>query len=123
MARARLCRLLAHCILAARSRTFCTAGKSKPIKIAMMAMTTSNSISVKAARRAGDRRVYMAAPKNKEYEHRVRFVARSGSQRVVRAGRYEPGDSILKRDRILSFSDILTQRRLENNEMRKKIAH
>src|SRR5579875_2121908 len=35
----------------AASRTFCTAGKSKPIKMAMMAMTTNSSISVKAQRR------------------------------------------------------------------------
>src|SRR5579875_1587705 len=39
-----------HCILAAASRTFCTAGKSKPIRMAMMAITTNNSISVKARR-------------------------------------------------------------------------
>src|SRR5713101_6521458 len=35
----------------AASRTFCTAGSSRPIKITMIAMTTSNSISVKAMRR------------------------------------------------------------------------
>jgi hypothetical protein len=34
----------------AASRTFCTAGKSKPIRIAMMAITTSSSISVKPRR-------------------------------------------------------------------------
>jgi len=33
---------------AAASRTFCTAGNSKPIRIAMIAMTTNNSMSVKA---------------------------------------------------------------------------
>jgi hypothetical protein len=32
------------------SRTFCTAGRSSPIRIAMMAMTTNNSIRVKAFR-------------------------------------------------------------------------
>src|SRR5437773_11937732 len=32
----------------AASRTFCTAGKRRPIRMAMMAMTTSSSISVKA---------------------------------------------------------------------------
>jgi hypothetical protein len=32
----------------AASRTFCTAGKSSPISTAMMAMTTSSSIRVKA---------------------------------------------------------------------------
>src|SRR5262249_53282099 len=39
---------------AAASRTFCTAGKSRPIRMAMMAITTSSSISVKPRlRRAG----------------------------------------------------------------------
>ena len=36
---------------AAASRTFCTAGNSNPIRMAMMAITTSSSISVKASRR------------------------------------------------------------------------
>src|SRR5262245_43432063 len=35
----------------AASRTFCTAGRSSPIRTAMMAMTTSSSISVKPGRR------------------------------------------------------------------------
>jgi hypothetical protein len=43
-------KLLAHCIRLADSRTFCTAGNSNPIKMAMMAMTTNNSISVNAGR-------------------------------------------------------------------------
>src|SRR4051812_38770492 len=38
---------------AAASRTFCTAGSSNPMRMAMMAMTTSNSISVKPRRLAG----------------------------------------------------------------------
>ena len=42
-------RLLAHCDAAGRPRgTFWTAGKSRPISMAMMAMTTSSSIRVKA---------------------------------------------------------------------------
>src|SRR5262245_3166979 len=36
---------------AAASRTFCTAGSSKPMRMAMMAMTTSSSISVKPRQR------------------------------------------------------------------------
>jgi hypothetical protein len=36
------------CTRAAASRTFCTAGSKSPISTAMMAITTSNSISVKA---------------------------------------------------------------------------
>src|SRR5262245_50316071 len=39
-------RLLLHCVRAADSRTFCTAGTSSAIKIAMMAITTSNSMRV-----------------------------------------------------------------------------
>src|SRR5207253_2303366 len=46
-----------HCVRAAASRTFCTAGRSRPISTAMMAMTTSSSISVKACRRDVRRRM------------------------------------------------------------------
>src|SRR5947209_3335693 len=44
-------RLFWHLIRDAASRTFWTAGRSKPIKMAIMAITTSNSISVKPSRR------------------------------------------------------------------------
>src|SRR5262245_38222472 len=44
-------RLLLHLIRAAASRTFWTAGRSRPIRMARMAITTSRSISVKADRR------------------------------------------------------------------------
>src|SRR5688572_24600297 len=50
MARPICLRLLEHFIRAAASRTFCTAGSSSPIRMAMMAITTSNSISVKPDR-------------------------------------------------------------------------
>jgi hypothetical protein len=40
-------KLLLPEILAAVSLTFCTAGRSSPINIAMIAMTTRSSISVK----------------------------------------------------------------------------
>src|SRR5947207_3330147 len=40
-------RLLLHCVRAAASRTFCTAGTSNPIRMAMMAITTKSSIRVK----------------------------------------------------------------------------
>jgi hypothetical protein len=39
--------LFEHFARFAASRTFCTAGNSKPISMAMMANTTSNSMSVK----------------------------------------------------------------------------
>src|SRR5262249_52460112 len=41
-------RLFWHFMRLADSRTFCTAGSNKPTRMAMMAMTTSNSISVNA---------------------------------------------------------------------------
>src|SRR5262245_10016237 len=43
-------RLFWHFDRAAASRTFCTAGRSRPINTAMMAITTNSSISVKAER-------------------------------------------------------------------------
>src|SRR5262249_54974534 len=45
-ARASCLRLLEQLMRAAASRTFWTAGKSRPIRMAMMAMTTSSSIRV-----------------------------------------------------------------------------
>src|SRR6516225_7972959 len=44
-------RLLADCVRAAASRTFCTAGNRRPIRMAMMAITTNSSINVKPRRR------------------------------------------------------------------------
>src|SRR5581483_7239235 len=38
--------LFSDCARAAASRTFCTAGISRPMRMAMMAMTTSSSIKV-----------------------------------------------------------------------------
>src|SRR5579875_1532845 len=53
MARPIWCRLLLHCVRAAASRTFCTAGSNRPMSTAMMAITTKSSIRVKATRRRG----------------------------------------------------------------------
>src|SRR5438067_13741184 len=50
---AMLCRLFWHWVRAAASRTFWTAGRSRPIRTAMIAITTSSSISVNADRRRG----------------------------------------------------------------------
>src|SRR5262249_361672 len=50
MARPICLRLLLHWMRAAASRTFWTAGNSRPIRMAMMAMTTRSSISVKPRR-------------------------------------------------------------------------
>ena len=46
-------RLFWHLARAAASRTFCTAGSRMPIRMPMIAMTTSNSISVNARRAGG----------------------------------------------------------------------
>src|SRR5438034_10204285 len=54
-ARASCLRLLLHLRRAAASRTFCTAGTSRPMRMAMMAITTSSSISVKPRRRVPER--------------------------------------------------------------------
>src|SRR5262245_1089353 len=54
-------RLLPHWMRAAALRTFWMAGKSRPMRTAMMAMTTSNSISVKALR-TSPRRLLMGSP-------------------------------------------------------------
>jgi len=43
-------RLFVHWVRKADSRTFCTAGTSRPINTAMMPMTMSNSMSVNADR-------------------------------------------------------------------------
>src|SRR5262245_38763540 len=43
-------RLFWQLMRAAASRTFCTAGRRRPIRMAIIAMTTSNSISVNADR-------------------------------------------------------------------------
>src|SRR5262245_27265604 len=43
-------RLFRHCVRAAAARTFCTAGTNSAIKMAMIAITTSSSMSVNAGR-------------------------------------------------------------------------
>ena len=43
-----------HDMRAAAARTFCTAGSSRPMRTAMMAMTTRSSISVNPRRDFGD---------------------------------------------------------------------
>src|SRR4051812_49379998 len=55
---------------AAASRTFCTAGSSRPMRMAMMAMTTSSSISVKPRLR---NRKNMAMERPPEKERRTTF--------------------------------------------------
>src|SRR5688572_29202667 len=58
---------------AAASRTFCTAGKRRPMRIAMIAITTRSSISVNARReRRGESG--MAAPRTESDNETGRFV-------------------------------------------------
>src|SRR5262249_43354604 len=52
-------RLLVQDMRAAASRTFWTAGRSRPMRTAMIAITTSSSISVKPRRRTGGAGVCM----------------------------------------------------------------
>ena len=59
---------------AAASRTFWTAGNNKPIKMAMMAITTSNSINVKPTRfhrgkRSMQRTSRKSGPERTKKEH------------------------------------------------------
>src|SRR5207302_1680501 len=56
VARPTCLRLFVHERRAAASRTFCTAGSRSPIKTAIMAITTSNSIRVKPRQRLKIRR-------------------------------------------------------------------
>ena len=56
MARPSCLRLLEHFIRLAASRIFWTAGRSSPMRIAMIAMTTSSSIRVNAPRGRDGRR-------------------------------------------------------------------
>src|SRR6516164_1920391 len=62
-------RLFAHCKRAADSRTFCTAGTNRAIRMAIMAMTTRSSIRVNAERRGMVRLLF---------RHKDRSVRRSG---------------------------------------------
>src|SRR5262245_42377881 len=70
--------LFLHLMRAAASRTFCTAGSNNPISMAMIAMTTSNSISVKAEMRERELRVNTVelpgAGNNAEYDSRNEVV-------------------------------------------------
>src|SRR5215468_7124071 len=75
-------RLLVHWSLAADSRTFWTAGSSSPIRTAMMAITTSSSMSVKAVRRRETVYMRVHSPSDED-DHRTRrevgpFASASG---------------------------------------------
>src|SRR5438128_602247 len=67
----------------AASRTFCTAGSSRPMRTAMMAMTTSNSIRVKPIRRPesgyGDGSMEHLQKRSRVCERRADFDSRRTS--------------------------------------------
>src|SRR6516165_9147021 len=79
------CRLFWQPVRAAASRTFCTAGRSRPMSTAMMAITTNSSISVKAVR-AFDR-------VRREYRDTVLTLV-TGTEERVRSYPCENGDSL-----------------------------
>src|SRR5262249_5182885 len=66
---------LLHCERAAASRTFWMAGNSNPIRMAMMAITTRSSISVKPRRRTRNerRRAIRKPPHGEERTDRDNF--------------------------------------------------
>src|SRR5262249_38965391 len=66
MARPICFRLLTHCMRRAASRAAWTAGKSRAIRTAMMAITTRSSISVKPGIR--DLGLHMGGPRTREPE-------------------------------------------------------
>src|SRR5437667_2683190 len=87
-ARASCLRLFEHFMRAAAARTFCTAGSSSPIRMAMMAITTSSSISVNALNRRDERRIahLQGEEERKKEQHRMR------SGESARGGLAVPGD-------------------------------
>src|SRR5436305_10194138 len=86
-------RLLKHWMRAAASRTFCTAGTSRPIRMAMIAITTSNSMSVNARRERtitpGEERSIERPPTKNgvEREKNEKITAQPFGGHTARAGR------------------------------------
>src|SRR5262245_10468856 len=72
------CRLLPHWVRAAASRTFWTAGTSKPIRMAIIAIKTSNSISVKPLRWVRGRTTGHTSRKERKGRNQV-VCSRGGS--------------------------------------------
>src|SRR5262245_16121807 len=88
------CRLFWQVMRAAASRTFWTAGKSRPIRIAMIAMTTSSSISVKP-RRCFCRERDMDSPPNQRRETtRMKIVAGGRRRQSVRFLQFKRGQFV-----------------------------
>src|SRR3954453_22481230 len=83
--------LLTHCIRLAASRAACTAGKSKAIRTAMIAITTSSSIRVKARRiRRALRIDWRLLVLEREAGIKTRDQGGRGARRRVRAHARQP---------------------------------
>src|SRR5262249_53151716 len=100
---------------AADSRTFCTAGSKRPIRIAMIAMTTSNSISVNAERLRGQVGHIGTSRKNMRTTSEGTVVKNGWQQsRSHRNGSYPVvGGSIMPSVRSFSpevYHELLTER-------------
>src|SRR5437588_8896972 len=67
-------RLLLHCARLAASRTFCTAGNSRPMSTARMAITTKSSIRVKAQRGFMDVLAWVSLERHQEREQVVQLL-------------------------------------------------
>src|SRR5580765_819173 len=79
-----------HWVRAAAPRTFWTAGRSRPMRMAMMAMTTSNSISVNAAWAFFRASLMTKPPRREEREGYASVFRRPKSVHdltVIRSGR------------------------------------
>src|SRR5438552_5373506 len=74
MARPTCFRLFWHWARAAASRTFWTAGTNRPIKMAMMAMTTNNSIRVNPLRQRSMGKPSLRKRKKESIEVEVELV-------------------------------------------------
>src|SRR5437763_3681622 len=85
-------RLFWHLDRAAASRTFWTAGSSRPMRMAMMAITTSSSISVNADRGRRARKEDIPDPPGREKRMRGTAAAGRGAPRPGpdRARRFGP---------------------------------
>src|SRR5262249_28409702 len=114
--------LLLHWDRAAASRTFWTAGRSSPIRIAMIAITTNNSMSVKP-RRAGDKRVTTTSGLNLvlgDTHGRVmgRAIRLSPRECYLRGARRKPGPVSLQQlftiDTIRQIPICLTESGINN---------
>src|SRR5688572_23158614 len=77
-------RLLTHCVRAAASRTFCTAGTSSAMRMAMMAITTKSSMSVKPRCRADEGRIDEGRIKTNPQTHEAEIMTMTAGERQTK---------------------------------------